>query len=67
MTSKNDWYSLKLDEEIMLTPEENSHMREYIKRVPGGWVYTITGMNGSLNIVFIPFDNEFMEPYKETK
>jgi hypothetical protein len=50
-------YDLKLH-------EQTESGRYLILRVPGGWIYTSRNLNAGCtdSDVFVPFDNEFMDP-----
>jgi hypothetical protein len=36
-----------------------------VKRVPGGWLYSIPASDQSDQVVFVPFDNEFQQMHNE--
>jgi hypothetical protein len=49
-----DIYKMRLHEQLRIT----DHL--YIRRVPGGWIYTEYNPNSEAeNAVFVPFDNGF--------
>ena len=47
-------YDLNMHEEIEKEPEL------YVRRVPGGWIYTDTGFADDQS-VFVPYNEEFKE------
>ena len=57
MKKEKTIYDLKLHEGIVIDPYI------YIARVHGGWLYDMGegGNNGDRSVIFVPFDNEFME------
>ena len=55
-----DIWKMKINEEVEL--EELGYFKTFVRRVPGGWIYTShSGFDGfhakatSLNMVFVPY------------
>lgn len=56
-----DIYKLKLNESINATKPDDPTFCE-IRRVPGGWIYTMFDpANHICGCVFVPFNNEFQD------
>ena len=51
----NNIYELKLHEGMVIND------RDFVMRVPGGWLYTVSASDTSSVSVYVPFDNEFMQ------
>lgn len=50
----NDIYKMNLHDEIKLGKYT------FIRRVPGGWIYTFQEDTNIYNSIFVPYDNEFI-------
>ena len=70
-TEPNDVYKMELHETIVVDDKYN--YATHIRRVASGWIYACIQQNSAtgdwvvMSTCFVPFDNHFMAPYKESK